>query len=110
MKYIDRIQSIVDISMNKIIQNCLTHVPNVHKRSPWCHPELNHGLDLLCSEEVLDCYIAAYGEMHQSKCKAAIQNIPFHDLNGVFEIVDWGCGQGIGSLCLLDAIKDRELL
>lgn len=110
MKYIDRIQSIADISMDKIIQNCLTHVPNVHKHSPWCHPELNHGLDLLCSEEVLDCYIAAYGEMHQSKCKAAIQNIPFYDFNGVFEIVDWGCGQGIGSLCLLDALKDRELL
>lgn len=110
MKYIDRIQSIADFSMDKIIQNCLAHVPDVHKRSPWCHPELNHGLDLLCSEEVLDYYIAAYGEMHQAKCKAAIQNIPFHDLNGVFEIVDWGCGQGVGSLCLLDAIKDRELL
>lgn len=25
------------------------------------------------------------------------------------EIIDWGCGQGIGSVCVIDFLKDREL-
>jgi hypothetical protein len=74
------------------------------------HPDLNHGVDLLHSDDALDCYLTAYGEMHYVKCCAALQNFPFTSITGTIEIVDWGCGQGIGCLSVIEALKDRELI
>ena len=54
--------------------------------------------------------MSAYGEMHVGKCRAAIMNFPFDKLTGSIEIVDWGCGQGIGSATLIEAFQQRELL
>ena len=77
MSYKDRIGAIRNVTMDAIINDCRLHVPPQHKFRPYFHPELNHGLDLLKSEEALDCYMGAYGEMHHSKCKAVLQNLPF---------------------------------
>lgn len=114
MGYTERISSISNLTMDAIIENCRRHIPERYRMRPYCHPELNHGLDLLSSDEGLDCYIGAYGEMHQAKCKAAMQNMPFppndeRDVSLSLEIVDWGCGQGIGTVCLIDYLKEREL-
>jgi hypothetical protein len=48
--------------------------------------------------------------MHYIKCCAALQNFPFTSITGSIEIVDWGCGQGIGSLAVVEALKDRDLI
>ena len=114
MTYQERISSIQNLSMDEIITNCKAHIPENHRRHPYYHPELNHGLDLLNSEEALDCYMGAYGEMHKVKCRAAFQNIPFppsgaNPISLALEIYDWGCGQGIGSICLIDFLKQRDL-
>ena len=76
MTYRERIAKITNLTLEDVIENCKQHVPLKHQRQPFFHPELNHGLDLLANDEVLDCYMAAYGEMHHSKCKAVLQNIP----------------------------------
>lgn len=34
------------------------------RQQPWKHPELNHGTALLHSEDGMNAYMAAYGEMH----------------------------------------------
>lgn len=114
MDYTERISSIPNLCMEAIIENCRCNIPERHRQYPYYHPELNHGLDLLKSEEVLDCYMGAYGEMHHTKCKAALQNLPFppKDIaNGSLslEIIDWGCGQGIGTISLIDFLKERHL-
>jgi hypothetical protein len=54
--------------------------------------------------------MSAYGDMHVSKCRAAMMNFPFNQLTGSIEIVDWGCGQGIGSASVIDALMQRDLL
>lgn len=116
--YNDRIYNISPFSLENLIINCKDNVPLHHRRCPYYHPELNHGADLLKSDEALDCYMMAYGEMHHTKCRAALQNFPFDDwttyknssFGGPIEIVDWGCGQGIGSLAIIEALKDRDLL
>ncbi|MFK8289104.1 UvrD-helicase domain-containing protein [Capnocytophaga canimorsus] len=92
--------------INHIIQISKGIVPNDKKSKPW--EGLKHGEDLLKTEDDLACYIAAYGEMHKIKCYAALQNFPFDQLNEVIEIVDWGCGQGIASLCFLQALRERQ--
>ena len=113
INYKERINSISNLTMNAIIDNCKAHIPTQFRHRPYWHPELNHGLDLLRSDEGLDCYIGAYGEMHQSKCRAALQNMPFPPKENSgslsLEIVDWGCGQGIGSVCVIDFLKERNL-
>lgn len=113
LNYKERINGIGNLTMDSIIDNCKAHVPPGWRHCPYWHPELKHGLDLLNSEEGLDCYISAYGEMHQSKCRATLQNMPFppkgHSGSLSLEIVDWGCGQGIGSVCVVDFLKERNL-
>ena len=114
MGYKERISSIPNLTMDAIIENCRQNIPNQYQTRPYTHPELNHGVDLLKSDEGLDCYIGAYGEMHQAKCKAAMQNMPFPPKDNPsgslsLEIIDWGCGQGIGTVCLIDFLKERDL-
>ena len=75
MNYKERINSIGNLTMDAIIDNCKAHIPTQFRHRPYWHPELNHGLDLLKSDEGLDCYIGAYGEMHQSKCRAALHSM-----------------------------------
>ena len=73
------------------------------------HPELNHGINLLASDVALNCYMSAYGDMHVTKCRAAMMNFPFNDIQGSIEIVDWGCGQGIGSATIIEVLRQRNL-
>lgn len=112
--YHERIGAIRNLSMDAIIEDCRNHIPAQYKLRPYFHPELNHGLDLLQSDEALDCYMGAYGEMHHSKCKAVLQNLPYPPEGKVegglnVEIVDWGCGQGIGAVSVIDFLKERDL-
>lgn len=97
-------------SINDIVDCCHDSLPEQFKTFPWRHPELNHGIDLLASDEALNCYMSAYGDMHISKCRAAMMSFPYEELTGNIEIVDWGCGQGIGSATVIDVLKQRERL
>ena len=49
------------------------------KSRPWDFTE--HGRKVLQTEDELNAYITAYGEMHVIKCRAALQNFPFGDYN-----------------------------
>lgn len=95
-------------SIDDIIDYCHQQVPMEYKAKPWTYTELNHGVDLLHSEEALNCYMSAYGEMHTTKCRAAMMNFPFERMQGSIEIVDWGCGQGIGSATIVEILKEHD--
>lgn len=97
-------------NIDDIIEWCHQSVTNDYKLRPWTHPQLNHGVDLLASDDALNCYMSAYGDMHVSKCRAALMTFPFEDLKGSIEIVDWGCGQGVGSATIIDTFKQRGLI
>lgn len=96
--------------IDDIINCCHEVIPQQYKARPWTHPELNHGVDLLISEDALNCYMSAYGDMHVAKCRAAMMNFPFEQLHGNIEIVDWGCGQGVGSATIVDILQQHDLL
>ena len=97
-------------SIDDIIDYCHNALPEEYKGKPWTHPELKHGINLLASDVALNCYMSAYGDMHVGKCRAAMMNFPFGDILGSIEIVDWGCGQGIGSATIIEALRQRHLL
>ena len=97
-------------NIDGIVELCHQLVPAAYKTQPWTHPDLIHGINVLASDDALNCYMAAYGEMHVGKCRAAMMNFPFEELQGAIEIVDWGCGQGIGSATVIDVLKQHNLL
>ena len=89
----------------ELIRYCTERLPQTMKARPW--DATDHGRMVLQTEDQLNAYIAAYGEMHFIKCRAALQNFPFEHLTN-FEIVDWGCGQGIASLTLYDMLVEHN--
>lgn len=108
--YKNALNRIKNVNISSIIKLCHELLPEQWKSYPWKHPELVHGIGLLASDEALNCYMSAYGEMHVGKLRAAIMNFPFNKLVGSIEIVDWGCGQGIGSATLIEILQQRDLL
>ena len=106
MAYADNIKRCNNI--DDIIDLCHDSLPTNYQARPWL--QLKHGVELLNTEDELNCYMSAYGDMHVGKCRAAMMNFPFDKLNGSIEIVDWGCGQGIGSATIIDVLKQHDLL
>lgn len=108
------------MNVDKLVENCYNALPPTWKAAPWSH--LNHGVDVLDSKDKLNAYIAAYGEMHIRKCRIAMQNFPFDNFftkskktgqtipTKTFEIIDWGCGQGLGTLTFLQMLYERDIL
>lgn len=108
------------MNVDRLVEECYKAIPWKWQQRPWEY--LNHGKAVLSSEAQLNAYIAAYGEMHIVKCRMAMQNFPFDDLillrndYGVitrlknFELYDWGCGQGLGSLVFLQMLHERDML
>ena len=108
MVYEEELNAFSHFSMDDFITISKELLPSQFRVCPWLH--VNHGVDLLSTEDQLCAYIAAYGEMHSVKCKAAYQNFDFDSIGTNIEIVDWGCGQGVGSLTFIDMLKEREKL
>lgn len=92
-----------------IVEQCYQKLPPYLKDRPW--EATNHGTKVPQTEDELNAYLAAYGEIHIVKCRAALQNMPTQDfeLYG-YEIFDWGCGQGIASLVAIDFLSERKLM
>lgn len=95
--------------MKDLIARAKESLPLEYKVRPWTCPGLEHGTGILKTDLQLNAYTAAYGEMHQIKCRAAFQNFPFDQLKGAIQIVDWGCGQGFGSYCTIKTLEDHNL-
>lgn len=108
MNYEETIKHTSDFTVPNLIKLCRSLLPPQYERCPYSHPELRNGTAILQSEDGMNCYIAAYGEMHMAKCRGALQNFPFDRIDDYVELVDWGCGQGIGSLCTVEAFKQHR--
>ena len=109
MSYTSDIESIGRICLDDIIQTARKHVPESYRFNPWKFPGLDHGTACLESEEQLCCYMASYGEMHKGKLLQIMKDFPFDNLNADFEIIDWGCGQGIATVCFIDHLRNHRL-
>lgn len=68
---------------------------------------LERGVKVLTSEEQLLAYIYSYGRMHFAKLHSALQCIDKFNSSSI-EVIDWGCGQGLATISLLEDIKNRS--
>ena len=105
-QYIQQINNLKEPTFQKIRGIAVKSISNLSKSEKdilW--KKLNHGVELLDSHVLMCEYMRSYGNMHEAKIKDAVKYLPTEILRGEFEIVDWGCGQGIGTICLLDYVK-----
>ncbi len=89
--------------IRSIAVNELTALDRDKRQSLYVH--LQRGVSLLNTHEQLCQYLFSYGQMHQAKLLDAFKNIPSNMFDDPFEIVDWGCGQAMGSVNLLDHLR-----
>ena len=74
------------------------------------YDELNHGIDQLTTEPQMLTYLYSFGNMHQAKLNRAFEQLPDAFLQQPeIRIVDYGCGQAIGTMCYADFLADRGL-
>jgi len=72
--------------------------------------ELERGCKVLTKEHDLISYMVIYGWMHYRKMMKALENFPVSILNGIkIGVYDWGCGQGIGTLAILDYLRMNRI-
>lgn len=96
--------------LQRIISKAYDNLPNEKKAKPWTF--VNHGIELLKNEDELNCYLAAYGRMHEEKIHSALstlKNIKEITENN-YQIIDWGSGQGLATICFFDYIKNGSTI
>ena len=69
--YINEIIKIENINFQKMVEIARNKLPEHMKSKPWSF--INHGIGLLQTEDELNCYLAAYGEMHENKIKKSLE-------------------------------------
>lgn len=112
MSYVDDIQKVGHLTINEIIRISNLYVPNSFKSCPWIYIDsqgrtLNHGTAVLETEEQCCAYMSAYGPMHHHKLMRALDEneFPYSDLSDGVEIYDWGCGQAIGTMAVIEKLR-----
>lgn len=107
MGYIEDVKSFTRFDSAEMIKLAHYHIDPAYKYAPWTYPGLNHGKAVLETEEECVAYMSAYGQMHREKLLTAFRQdyFPYDKLKRGFEIYDWGCGQGIGTVTLIESLR-----
>ena len=106
--YDDEIKKFSPFTIADAIRIAESLVPERWRSNPWAI--LDHGRKVLSTEDELNCYMAAYGEMHRVKAFYALSAVPFNELNESVEIIDYGCGQGLASMCFIEKMREKGYL
>lgn len=89
--------------VRKVAINSISHLTSQERDELW--RSLKRGTALLDRHETMCQYLSSYGNMHEAKLREAFKNLDQKIFEGEIEIIDWGCGQGIGTMCLIDHIR-----
>ena len=110
--YETKIRHIDNLTIDDIIRISREVMPSQYSYRPWEYPGLNRGTAVLETEEQCCAYMAAYGPMHRHKLIRALDEneFPYEALNNGIEIYDWGCGQGIGTVAVIEKLRQHGLL
>lgn len=93
----------------------VTTFRNEIPRRQWGYywSQLRHGFSVLSEETTLLTYFAFYGSSHYYKLIYLLEKFFEHlsqsqvKLN--IDIIDYGCGQALGTMCFLDYLKQHNL-
>ncbi len=110
-KYIDSLKKLENPTFQDIRNEAWLSIAHLSKeKQDQLYAELNHGVNLLDSHEHLCKYLHSFGNMHEIRIHQALDNIKNKVLlQEEFDIIDWGCGQGLATITFLDYIKKHNL-
>ncbi len=111
-EYANSIQSLQNPTfqqIRRISNEALSHFSKSERDIFW--QNLNQGVDLLDSHELMCQYIFSYGNMHEAKIQKALSSIsnPKKIFDTDIAIIDWGCGQGLATVCFFDFLKSQGI-
>ncbi len=97
--------------LNRIRDNIVDTIstwPNQKKTEVY--DSLDGGKAILRTQDQLDRYLYSFIKMHQAKLNIAFSNFSTFNINSYkkIQIIDYGCGQGIGSIALLDYLFSHK--
>lgn len=99
--YKQRIENLQSYSFRNIRGIAVQNVnPNDHLQT--------RGVTPLVDVHELMVYMKCYGNMHYAKIHSLLTHLDT-DLNVEYELIDWGCGQGIASMAYLEFCKKNQL-
>jgi hypothetical protein len=82
---------------------------NRYKYCTDVYNELARGTKVLISECELFGYMHSYGKMHNAKLVTAFKQLPVDIFEHKPNIIDWGCGQGMATMCLLEYLLHNSI-
>lgn len=106
--YINIIKSLPNPSFDLIRKAAVNEVSGLTKTDrDRLYNKLNRGLALLDDHLTLCQYMNSFGKMHKAKLQDAFKELPLDLFESQFDVIDWGCGQAMGTINLFDHIFKR---
>ena len=111
--YITKIESLTKPSFQNIKSIakdcCAVCCPGKDICKPW--KDLEHGIKLLSTHEEMCRYLCSYGDMHEEKMLVALEQNKgsIETLKQNITIIDWGCGQGLATVCFFDYLNEKKI-
>jgi len=109
-EYFRKIQQTQDLSFDKIRDyawESIAHLPKEQRDANW--NRLGRGVALLDTHELMCQYLHSFGKMHKAKLYDVFSKLPTEIFRNGYELIDWGCGQALGTINLFDYLKENKL-
>lgn len=110
-EFVSKFIEIDDISFLGMRNTALSLLPNDRITLGKLYDDLKRGKGILDDEAHMNMYLRSYGLMHKAKLDTAFKCLPQSEniFGEEIEIYDWGCGQGVASICLLDYLLTHNI-
>lgn len=106
--YSEKLYSMNKPNFTKIKQISFDYIKSIGDPQEL-HTRLNHGVAIIDDEQLLYKYIYSYSVMHKAKLYEAFETIIKKLDNNTVNIIDWGCGQALATVLLIEYIKEQNL-
>lgn len=108
--YVNQINELSSVSFDAIKNIAKQEIKKLDsKLKEVLYNQLNRGVSVLNTEQQLQQYLFSFGDMHKAKLLTAFEKLPIGFFEKPFRIVDWGCGQAVGTINLIDYIQNYNL-
>ena len=105
MSFVNQIRAVpTPFRFSDAIEVAASAIPSDMRRTSYCRT--GGGVKILESDERLNDYLVAYGEMHVAKLKHFLPSLPFAGIR-VLALIDWGCGQGLAASVVLEYLRAK---
>lgn len=104
-----RIENTERLRFDVVLQTAEACVPSEFYDRPWDYFKTgnkNERTFTIYDDPGVMCYLSAYGYAHSKKIQIALDGLLMGGFpSGPINIVDWGCGQGLGTIMFLDHME-----